>query len=140
MKRILIMSMLFVAFLAFQACGGESNDPKAVMGDYLAASEGYIDEMEKSESADDLARATNNFADRLESLVPRMNAMMEAHPELKGMKGNELPEGFEEFKDRVEALGPRMMGVMGKMMKYGNDPAVKEANERLQKVTMTMDD
>lgn len=136
MKRILIVASLFIVLLAFQACGGKSNDPKAVMGDYLTASEAYIDEMEKSESAADLAKATNNFADRMEALSPRMKAMMEAHPELKGMKGNKLPAGFEKFKDRVEALGPRMMGVVGKLMQYGNDPTVKEANERLQKTMM----
>ncbi|MDY0298146.1 MAG: hypothetical protein RB296_12600 [Acidobacteriota bacterium] len=140
MKRILILSMLFVALLAFQACGGKSNDPKAVMGDYLTATEGYINDMEKSASAADVAKATNAFADRMEALTPRMKAMMEAHPELKGMKGNELPAGFEQFKDRFESMGPRMMGIMGKLMQYGEDQAVKDANERLQKVTSSLDD
>ncbi|HDP95056.1 MAG TPA: hypothetical protein ENN40_06820 [Candidatus Aminicenantes bacterium] len=139
MKRILIVSMLFLALPAFQACGGKSNDPKAVTGDYLTATENYVDEMEKSESANDVVKATNNYTDRIEALAPRMKAMMEAHPELKGMKGNELPESFEMFKERFESLGPRFMGVMGKMMQYGEDTAVKEAQERLQKMMSTIE-
>ncbi|MBN1197162.1 MAG: hypothetical protein JXA62_07125 [Candidatus Aminicenantes bacterium] len=133
MKRILIVASLFVVLLAFQACGGKSNDPKAVMGDYLTATENYVAEMEKSESANDVVKATDNFTARVKALAPRMKALMETHPELKGMKGNELPEGFEMFKDRFESLGPRFMGIMGKLMKYGDDAAIKEAQERLQK-------
>jgi len=140
MKRILTLSVLFVALLAFQACGGGGNDPKSVMGDYLTVTEGYIGEMEKCESAADVVKATDNFAKNMESLIPRMQALMEAHPELKGMKGDQLPEGFEQFKGRFESIAPRMMGVMGKLMKYGNDPAVKEANQRLQKVMMSLQD
>jgi len=137
MKRILIVSMLFTALLAFQACGG-GNDPKSVMGDYLTVTEGYITEMEKCESAQDVVKATDNFAEKMKTMAPRLKAMIEANPELKGMKANQLPEGFEQYKSRFESLGPRMMGIMGKLMQYANDPEVKAANERLQKVMMDL--
>ncbi len=139
MKRFLTICMLAGLLIAFQACGG-GNDPKSVMGDYLTIMDGYIGDMEKSETAEQVAEATNNCADRMEAIVPRMKAMMEAHPELKDMRGENVPEEFSEYSEKIKSMGPRMMGLMGKLMQYGNDPVVKEANQRFQKVMSSLKD
>lgn len=137
MKKLLTICMLAGLIIAFQACGG-GNDPKSVMGEYLTIMDGYIENMEKAESAEQVAAAMNECAERMEAIIPRMKAMMEAHPELKTMRGENLPDEFSEFSERIKAMGPRMMGLMGKLMQYGNDPVVKEANRKFQEAMSSL--
>jgi len=44
-----------------------------------------------------------------------------------------MPEQFKEFEDRMKELGTKMFSSMGKLMKFMNDPKVKEAQRKLQK-------
>jgi len=133
MKRVL--SVLVVVGLVFiYACGGGGDDPKSVMKDFLDTFEGYIDGMAKVESADDLVAVTESAIAKFEKLAPRMKAVTEKYPELKKMRpGGRMPEQFKEFEDRMKELGTKMFSSMGKLMKFMNDPKVKEAQRKLQK-------
>ncbi len=131
MKRLFSILTIISLFLILSACGG-GDTPKSVMNDYFNVMEGYLNGMEKADSADDIVGVIETFSNKMKTLAPRMKSMMEKHPELKGMKGGKLPEEYKELNDRMQKIMPRMMGVFGKMMKYGNDPKVKEAQKNLQ--------
>ncbi len=131
MKRLFSVLTIISLFLILSACGG-GDTPESVMNGYFNILEDYLNDMEKADSADDIVGAIETFSDKMKALAPRMKAIMEKHPELKGMKGGKLPEEYKELNDRMQKLMPRMIGVFGKMMKYGNDPKVKEAQGKLQ--------
>lgn len=131
MKRLFSILTIISLFLILSACGG-GDTPKSVMNDYLDLMEDYMNDMEKADSADDIVGVLEAFSKKMKELTPRMKAIMEKHPELKGMKGGKLPEEYKEINDRMQKIMPRMIGVFGKMMKYGNDPKVKKAQEKFQ--------
>jgi len=131
MKRLFSILTIISLFLILSACGG-GDTPESVMNDYLDLMDNYMNDMEKADSADDIVDVLEAFSKKMETLAPRMKAIMEKHPELKGMKGGKLPEEYKDINDRMQKIMPRMMGVFGKMMKYGNDPKVKEAQKKFQ--------
>lgn len=131
MKRLFSILTIISLFLILSACGG-GDTPESVMNNYLDLMDNYMNDMEKADSADDIVDVLEAFSKKMETLAPRMKAIMEKHPELKGMKGGKLPEEYKDINDRMQKIMPRMMGVFGKMMKYGNDPKVKEAQKKFQ--------
>ena len=131
MKRLFSVLTIISLFLILSACGGVDT-PKSVMNDYFNVLEDYLNGMEKADSADDIVGVIETFSNKMKALSPRMKTIMEKHPELKGMKGGKLPEEYKELNDRMQKMMPRMMGIFGKMMKYGNDPKVKEAQKKFQ--------
>lgn len=132
MKKLFSILTIIGLFLILSACGG-GDTPESVMNDYFDLMDNYLDDMEKANSADDIVSVIETFSNKMKALAPRMKAIMEKHPELKGMKGGKLPEEYKELNDRMQKLMPRLIGVFGKMMKYGNDPKVKEAQKKFQK-------
>ena len=131
MKRLFSILTIISLFLILSACGG-GDTPKSVMNDYFNVMEDYLNGMEKADNADDIVGVIEKFSKKMKSLAPRMKAIMEKHPELKGMKGGKLPEEYKDLNDRMQKIMPRMMGIFSKMMKYGNDPKVKEAQKKFQ--------
>jgi hypothetical protein len=133
MKRIL--SVLAIVGLAIlYACGGGGDDPKAVLGEFLDAMDGYMDGMAKAESADDVVKAIEKSIGKMKALAPKMKALAEKYPELKMKPGNKLPPEFKEFEERMTEMGTKMMGAMGKAMKYMKDPKVVEALKKFEEV------
>jgi len=120
------------------ACGG-GDTPKSVMNDYFDLMDNYLNGMEKADSADDIVDVLETFSKKMETLAPRMKAIMEKYPELKGMKGGKLPEEYKDLNDRMQKMMPRMVGIFGKMMKYGNDPKVKEAQKKFQEAKSSLE-
>jgi len=137
MKRLFSILTIISLFLILSACGG-GDTPESVMNDYFDLMDNYLDGMEKADSADHIVDVLEAFSKKMETLAPRMKAIMEKHPELKGMKGGKLPEEYKDLNDRMQKIMPRMMGVFGKMVKYGNDPKVKEAQKKFQEAMSSL--
>ena len=137
MKSLFSILTIISLFLILSACGG-GDTPESVMNDYFDLMEDYMNDMEKADSADDIVDVLEAFSNKMKTLAPRMKAIMEKHPELKGMKGGKLPEEYKDLNDRMQKIMPRMIGVFGKMMKYGNDPKVKEAQKKFQEAMSSL--
>jgi hypothetical protein len=131
MKKIALFALMFAVMLLVSC--KKSNSPEAVFNDYFAAMDAYLGGMEKAGSADDVVKVIDKFSTDMQAIAPRLKALGEKYPELKGMKGDKLPPELKQFEKKFEEMAPKMMGVIGKMMQYMNDPKVTEANQRLQK-------
>ena len=131
MKNLFSMLVVGLFLLAF-ACGGGGDDPKSVMNDYFDVMDGFINGLDKADSADAVVAAMENFAAKMKDLKPRMMALEEKYPELKKMKQGQMPEEFKEFEDRFKEMMPKMMGIFGKIAQYANDPKVQEAQKKLE--------
>ena len=130
MKKLFSMLVVGLFLLAY-ACGGGGDDPKSVMNDYFDVMDGFINGLDKADSADAVVAAMENFAAKMKDLKPRMMALEEKYPELKKMKQGQMPEEFKEFEDRFKEMMPKMMGIFGKIAQYANDPKVQEAQKKL---------
>jgi len=130
MKKLFSLLVVGVFLLAY-ACGGGGDDPKSVMNDMLNITDQFIAGLGKAQSADDVVSVIDNYSASMQKLAPRLKAVQEKYPELKGMKGDNLPAEFKEFEQRIKDLSPKMMGVMGKIMQYASDPKVQAAQKKM---------
>ncbi len=124
---------LAVSFL-IAGCAGKYDDAKKANKEYMGLVQGYVDDLDKSESAQDTAKAINRFADGMEVLWPKMKALSEKYPELKDR--NNIPEELKEMQAEAAEVGKKMGSSMMKLMPYMQDPEVQKAQKHLQEVMM----
>jgi len=136
MNKGLLLPLLcaLAVFLLIAGCAGKYDDAKKVNKEYMALVQGYIDDLDKSESAQDAAKAINRFADGMEALWPKMKALSEKYPELRDR--NNVPEELKEMQAEAAEVGKKMGSSMMKLMPYMQDPEVQKAQKHLQEVMM----
>jgi uncharacterized protein YjgD (DUF1641 family) len=132
MKRRRFIPFLFAlaVLLLMAGCGGKYADAKKVNKEYMALVQGYIDDLDKTESAQDAAKAIDRFADGMQALLPKMKALAEKYPELKDR--DNIPEELKEMQAEAAEVGKKMGSAMMKLMPYMQDPEVQKAQKRLQ--------
>jgi uncharacterized protein YjgD (DUF1641 family) len=132
MKRRRFIPFLFTlaVLLLIAGCGGKYADAKKVNKEYMALVQGYIDDLDKTESAQDAAKAIDRFADGMQALLPKMKALAEKYPELKDR--DNIPEELKEMQAEAAEVGKKMGSAMMKLMPYMQDPEVQKAQKRLQ--------
>ena len=136
MKRRLFIPFLcaLAVLLLIAGCAGKYADAKKVNKEYMALVQGYVDDLEKTENAQDAAKAINRFADGMEALWPKMKALSEKYPELRDR--NNVPEELKEMQAEAAEVGKKMGSAMMKLMPYMQDPEVQKAQKRLQETMM----
>ena len=84
MKKGLLLPRLcaLVVLVLIAGCtGSKYADAKKVNEEYMALVQGYIDDMDKTENAQDAAKAINRFADGMQAIWPKMKALSEKYPD-----------------------------------------------------------
>lgn len=135
MKKLLSV-LTFTLMLFALACGG-GDDPESVASDSLSIMEGFISEMEKAGSADDVVKAIDHFSQKMQDIAPRIKKVKETHPDFK-LKPGEMGKGYEKIEEKLKELTPKFIGVMGKIMQYANDPKVKDAQKKMMEAMQEM--
>jgi hypothetical protein len=116
-----------------------SNDPKAVLGDFLGAYESYCTNMGKAGSADDVVATLNKATGQMKEMIPRMKELTIKFPEIKNLqKGARLPEVFKELDQRIAELGRKQIMAIGHAGIYLKDPKVMEAQKKFVEVMNEM--
>jgi hypothetical protein len=128
------LCVLAVFFLIAGCGGGKYADAKKVNKEYMGLVQRYIDDLDKTENAQDAAKAINRFADGMQDLWPKMKALSEKYPELRDPKN--IPEELKEMQTEAAEVGKKMGGSMMKLMPYMQDPEVQKAQKRLQENMM----
>ena len=136
MKKGLLLPFLcaLVVLSLIAGCAGKYADAKKVNKEYMALIQGYIDDLDKTENAQDAAKAINRFADGMQDLWPKMKALSEKYPELRDREN--VPEELKEMQTEAEEVGKKMGSAMMKLMPYMQDPEVQKAQKRLQETMM----
>lgn len=135
MKKHVLVSIMCMAALLFllNGCGGgKYADVIKLNQEYIGLVETYIADLDKAGNAKDVAKAMNRFADGLEKVWPRMEALSEKYPELEDRDNQ--PEELKASQQEAEALGMKMGGTFMKVMPYMEDPDVQKAQQRLSKI------
>ncbi len=137
MKKLFSVLIVVMVLLAY-ACGKGGDDPKTVMSDMFNVMDQFITGMEKAQNADDVVAVIDGYSASMQKLTPRIKAVEKKYPELKGMKGDNLPAEFKEFEQKFKDLSPKMMGVMGKIMQYASDPKVQAAQQKMMEAMKSL--
>jgi len=131
MKKLFTLLTIVVFLSMMFACGGgKYADAKKVMGKFISITTDFASDMEKADDADSTAAAINAYADGMSALSPEMIKVQEKYPEIKDQANP--PEELKELAGQMEEIMPKMMAAMMKAAKYSQEPAVMEAQKKLQ--------
>lgn len=137
MKKLFTLLTILVFLSMMFACGGgKYADAKKVMGKFISITNDFASDMEKADDADSTAAAINAYADGMSALSPEMKKIQEKYPEIKDQKNP--PEELKELAGQMEEIMPKMMAAMMKAAKYSQEPAVMEAQKKLQQAMGAM--
>lgn len=128
MKRlILVLCSMLLVFGS--ACGSEYSDVVDVQKDFIDLSADYNSDMEKADSAKNIAAAMNAYAKGLESLAPRIKEINEKYPELRDPE--QMPEEVKQTAEEQAEVMQKVSSSFMKAMPYMNNAAVQEAQQRI---------
>lgn len=119
--------LMACAFALAAACGGGSSDDAiieksvVIMEEMGAAIDGAGDDCGK------MATSLEGVLKKHEGDLNKLKEMKEKLKEDKAAK-EKMAKAAEKYKDRMKAVMPKMMG----MMKCGEDPKMKELNEKFK--------
>ena len=137
MKQNVVISLACVltAIPFVPGCGGKKYaDIEQAANQWTNTIEEFTASLDKAGNAPAVAKAINQFADKMEKFAPTMQKLAEKYPELKNNQNP--PEPLKKVITRMEEAGKKMMGAMMKAAPYMNDPEVQKAQQRLEAVDM----
>ena len=129
-KLFTLLTILIFLSMMFACGGGKYADAKKVMGKFISITNDFASDMEKADDADSTAAAINAYAHEMEHLSADMQKIQEKYPEIKDQQNP--PEELKELAGQMEEIMPKMMAAMMKAAKYAQEPAVMEAQKKLQ--------
>jgi len=118
------MGVVMLALLVI-ACGGKYDEVESTLNDYADAMEDYIGRMEKADSAEAVAKAMQDYTEKVIDLTPRLQEMNRNFPELATDK--DAPEELKTVSRRLAELGTKLQPAIMKTMPYMMDPQVQQA-------------
>ena len=132
------LSVALAALLSALACGGGNDYGEAVKVNtkFVDAMEGYINDIDKADSASAIVEAIDAYAQEIEKLAPEMKAIAAKHPEWKDM--GKVPEELKPVQEKVRKIAAKIPSTFMKTMKYMMDTEVQEAQKRLQDAMVKM--
>lgn len=120
-----VIGVLMFGFGSGSAQGSEIGD---VVRQQADVTEQFVNNLEKANSAQDVAKAVDAYTADMKKLIPRIQSLDETYPEYKEGK---VPKELEKEAKRLEDLAVRMPAAMMKTVSYMSDPAVQKAMENM---------
>ena len=124
--------MVFAALVAVFGCSGgqDYSDAVEINNKFVDAMGSYIEDIDKAESASDVADAIDAYAQKIDDLAPQMKSIASQHPEWKDM--GKVPEELKPIQEKAKQMASQIPNTFMKTMKYMTDTQVREAHKRLQ--------
>lgn len=132
MRYKLFPVMALATLLALIGCGGgqDYDDAVEINTKFVDAMGSYVEDIDKADSASDVADAIDAYAQKVEELAPQMKAIAAKHPEWKDM--GKVPEELKPIQEKVKQMASQIPSTFMKTMKYMTDDQVRDAHKRLQ--------
>lgn len=130
------VTILLAGLLFFVGCGKKYDDFVETNTAYVDAMESYTDDLDRAQSAEDVATAMDKYSEKLDKLIPKMKALMEKYPEWTDE--SKIPEELKPLSKKAEGLARRMPQTFMRAMRYMQDPKVSAAMQRLQETMQKM--
>ena len=133
LKKTLYLLMCGLCILGLMNCGeGKYADAKKVTVKYLDAMESFASSVEEASNPEELVRAADEFAEKMEELRPEMEIIEKKYPELADTATP--PAEMEDLAHRMNTLSQRLITAQSKLMQYSSDPEVQQALQKLQNI------
>jgi len=129
-----IVAFLCLIVVAANGCAGKYSDVRKLNAEFVKMTEAYVADLDKAQSAKDVAKAIDKYADQMQKIAPQMQRVSEKYPELKD--NDKLPEELKESPAVAEEVAKKMVGTFMKIAPYMQDPEVQKAQKRLAEAMM----
>lgn len=125
-------AVFIVGLIACGGGGGKYGEVTKIMEKSAKIMDNFVSNVEKADSGKEVAAAINSFADEMEKMKPKMKELEQKYPELKNQSNPpaELAPIMKKSQDMWQRMGAAMM----KIGQYRNDPEVKKAQDRLERI------
>jgi hypothetical protein len=134
MRNILVMVSIAAILVVAVGCGGGGKyaDAKDALNAQVDMMEEFAVGVENAKDSAAVVAVMEKFQKTAEGAKEQMMAIAKKYPEMTD-KANPTEELKAEAA-RMEAIGPKFVGAMVKISQdYGDDPAVQEAMQKMQK-------
>ncbi len=123
--------LFFLIILSLSACGtDEYSDARKLFQDRTKIMEDFIDAIEKAESPQEMVPVIDAYTDQMEELIPEILYIKGKYPELA--KKDSIPKSVKKDYDMMRETGNKMENlILGKVLKYQNDPDIAAAMQAL---------
>ncbi len=131
MKKKLWVTCLCLlgAVVLLNGCAGKYADVKKLNSEFVNSMETYVADLDRADSAKEVAAAMNRYADRLEKIWPKLKAQSEKYSELKDR--DQVPEELKESEKHASEVGMKMAASFRKIIPHMGDPEVVKAQQRI---------
>ena len=133
MRKVIVMVSIAALVVVASGCGGgKYDDAKEALNTQYDMMSDFAVGVENAKDSAAVVVVLEKFQKTAEGAKEQMMAIAEKYPE---MKNNENPpEELQEAIKKMDDVGPKFMGAMMKIAQtYGDDPAVQEALQKMQK-------
>lgn len=133
------MKKFFICFISFAlianfACKKRYSEINDALTELISMQEKYTNAIQNAKTADDVAKAINDYADSFLQLRPKIESFEGKYPELKEAK--EPPEELKENFAKLEQSAMKLTMVSQSISKeHITAPVVKQAIDRLVKIS-----
>jgi len=130
MKKILLVVVVVVFIIGLMACGG--SNPESLANDMIKITNNYTDALKNVKTKEDLLSAMGEYSKKMGVIAEKGREMEKSNPEaMKTMKNKEIQKKIgEAMQNMIKAqMAPNVM-------KFMNDPDVKQATKDMQKAMM----
>lgn len=111
-------------------------DAKLVLTDLAVLIEAFVENMDKSDHPEEVAKVLDTFTESMKELVPKISEIRKKYPELSNEETH--PEELNAVLQRVDKDFQQMMKAYAKVNANMEDPVVKEADARYKKVMSSL--
>jgi hypothetical protein len=126
-------AVLALAALALVSCQKDKwAEPKKVMNDFIAMNGELGKSMDEADTGAEVAAALKAYVARAKVVGPQLEGLEDKYPELKNEET--IPQEVKDLMQEVENSLQGMTGIFGKIIEFGEDPAVQAAMEEFQSI------
>ncbi len=130
---LLSISAIIILFGCSKA-KDEYSDIKRVMRDGITINTSFADSMEKAKNGKDVAAAIDNYTAGMKKLVPMMKNMDMKYKSMNLKNPEKAPAELKSLVKDNNKVTKRMIKALSGLVEYANDPDVRKAQEKFQKV------
>jgi hypothetical protein len=137
MKKLALL-LLLPGLIIYTGCKKKYSDINDALSELIKMQETYINAIQGAKSAEDVAKAINDYADSFTTLRPKIESFEGKYPELKESK--EPPEELKDSFQKLEQSAMKLTLVSRSISKdHISSPVVQKAIERLVKLSRPSD-
>ncbi len=131
---IILIIAVFTSGVYTLVAGEKYSEIKKLLGLQKEALEKLLKDEGSIKDGKSAAAVLNQFTEDMKALIPLIVEVAKKYPYVKEIFAGNPPEELKPQMDELKEMGKRMKKTFGKIMQFGRDPAVQEAQKGMMQL------